>query len=183
VEILPALGEWDLYNQFKKNEPWDSEHNKKLIEKMPEVFASPGKSAPPGHTYLQSFAGEGAYIRVQPDGRPLPGGVVRTPLQFTDGTSMTMIVAEAPEPVVWTKPDDLPFVGNVHGPNPPAVPKLGGPFPDGFHTIMGDGRVVFFPNDLSEASLRALITPDAGDKPGPDVDQAFSRDSQSRAKK
>ena len=28
-----------LYKQFKIDEPWDSDHNKKLIEKMPKFYA------------------------------------------------------------------------------------------------------------------------------------------------
>jgi hypothetical protein len=35
VELLPYLGEQALYNQFKRDEPWDSPHNRKLLSKMP----------------------------------------------------------------------------------------------------------------------------------------------------
>jgi hypothetical protein len=68
VALLPALGEEDLYKQFKLNEPWDSEHNKQLIAKMPKVFASPGKDAGVGKTYLRSFAGPKAFIPMLPGG-------------------------------------------------------------------------------------------------------------------
>ena len=30
-----------IYKQLKLDEPWDSDHNKKLVAKMPAVFASP----------------------------------------------------------------------------------------------------------------------------------------------
>src|SRR6478672_3893868 len=33
VQLLPYLEEGDLFNEFKTNEPWDSEHNKKLLAK------------------------------------------------------------------------------------------------------------------------------------------------------
>ena len=42
VAILPQLGYQNLYEQFKLDEPWDSEHNKKLLEKMPKVYAPVG---------------------------------------------------------------------------------------------------------------------------------------------
>ena len=45
VELLPFLEQGELYKQFKHDEPWDSEHNKKLIAKMPQVFAVPGSEA------------------------------------------------------------------------------------------------------------------------------------------
>src|SRR5262245_25506596 len=41
VHVLPFLGEQDLYNEFHLNEPWDSEHNKSLIARMPAVFKNP----------------------------------------------------------------------------------------------------------------------------------------------
>src|SRR5207253_5726964 len=40
VALLPYLEQDNLYKQFKLDEPWDSEHNKKLIARMPKVFAS-----------------------------------------------------------------------------------------------------------------------------------------------
>ena len=38
VQLLPYLGEEKLYKEFHLDEPWDSEHNKKLIARMPDVF-------------------------------------------------------------------------------------------------------------------------------------------------
>ena len=41
VQILPYLGHQELYNRFRHNESWDSEHNRKLFEHMPDVIADP----------------------------------------------------------------------------------------------------------------------------------------------
>ncbi len=41
VMILPYIDQDQLYKQFHLDEPWDSEHNKKLIDKMPQIYASP----------------------------------------------------------------------------------------------------------------------------------------------
>jgi RNA polymerase sigma factor (sigma-70 family) len=47
VAILPYLADYDgltredLHKAFRLDEPWDSPHNKKLLERMPAVFASP----------------------------------------------------------------------------------------------------------------------------------------------
>jgi hypothetical protein len=41
VHLLPFLGEVELYSQFHLDEPWDSDHNKKLILKMPDVYRCP----------------------------------------------------------------------------------------------------------------------------------------------
>jgi hypothetical protein len=194
VQLLPYLGEDALYKQFNLKEPWDSEHNKKLVEKMPKVFESPGKKAPAGQTYLRSFTGYFAFLPAPLPGpkgaRPTPPFPNQPPGSFargqsvagvTDGLSNTLAVAEAAEPVEWTRPDDLLFRGYIPGsPNSPPLPKLGGPFPGGFHGLMADGRVLFFPADLSQPSLGALITAHAGDDFGPDAEKLIWPEGRSR---
>ena len=41
VAILPYIDQHGLYKQFHLDEPWDSEHNKPLMAKMPAVYRSP----------------------------------------------------------------------------------------------------------------------------------------------
>ena len=61
VAILPFLGQGELFNEFRQDEPWDSPHNKALIAQMPAVFAIAGETAPqPGHTFYRGFSGAGA---------------------------------------------------------------------------------------------------------------------------
>ena len=38
VEILPYLEQNELFKAYKMDEPWDSPNNKKVLEKMPNVF-------------------------------------------------------------------------------------------------------------------------------------------------
>ena len=49
VAILPYLDyeEAELYKQFHLDEPWDSEHNKALIAKMPVYFRDPHAAKKP----------------------------------------------------------------------------------------------------------------------------------------
>ena len=60
VMILPYIEQDNLYRQFKLDEPWDSEHNKKLIPLMPKVYADPRGPAEPGKTYYKVFVGKDA---------------------------------------------------------------------------------------------------------------------------
>ena len=46
VAILPYVEQQALYNKFKLDEPWDSPHNKALIEEMPAVYACPSGKKP-----------------------------------------------------------------------------------------------------------------------------------------
>ena len=101
VHLLPYLEHVHLYNQFKFDEPWDSDHNKKLIEKMPEIFKSPGVDDA-GKTTVHVFTGPGA---------PFAGDKTPGLREFTDGTSVTILaVLAGPETAdVWTKPGGLDF--------------------------------------------------------------------------
>src|SRR5262245_7993862 len=38
VHILPYLEEDKLYQEFKLDEPWDSDNNIKLVDRMPKVY-------------------------------------------------------------------------------------------------------------------------------------------------
>jgi RNA polymerase sigma factor (sigma-70 family) len=74
VALLPYLEEQELYRQFKLDEPWDSPHNKKLLSKMPAVFAPPGvKTRQPFSTFYQVFVSTPSR---RGGGRPgMPGGM------------------------------------------------------------------------------------------------------------
>jgi hypothetical protein len=162
VAILPYLGEDDLYNQLRKDEPWDSSHNLKLLARMPKQFAPvAGKTKEPHTTFYQGFIGPGNPAEATIwENRQAPGGGTTRGirlLEIRDGTSNTLLVVEAGEPVPWTKPADLPY-----DPKKP-LPKLGGQFADGFHAVFGDGFVRFIPRKTPEATLRALITRSGGE--------------------
>ncbi|MBC7852534.1 MAG: DUF1559 domain-containing protein [Pirellulaceae bacterium] len=105
VYLLPFLEEAPLYEEFHLDEPWDSEHNKKLISKMPKIFASP--SLP------EELAKKGMASYVGPVGeKTIFAGSEATSLQkILDGTSNTLAIleADAEHVVIWTKPDDLPI--------------------------------------------------------------------------
>jgi len=152
VLILPFLDRQDLYQQFHLDEPWDSEHNKKLIAKMPAVFrGDPKDGVPEGHTTVIVFTGEGT-----------PFGMEKAPSfrDFTDGTSNTIaFVAAGPDKAVpWTKPQDLPF--------DPANPiaALGKISDRGFIVALFDGSVHRLPKNIPAATLKALITHASGEK-------------------
>ncbi len=177
VAILPYIEQDSLYKQFNLNEPWDSPHNLPLVAKMPKIYALPGATAQPGYTYYRVFVGHGAAFdeprrREVPDDANNPGGIAPgadapltrgvSPNEFTDGTSETILVAEAANAVPWTKPDELPYDPNA------ALPPLGGHFSSSFVVALADGSYRVIPKNISQATLRAAITRDAGDIPGPD---------------
>jgi RNA polymerase sigma factor (sigma-70 family) len=144
VLLLPYLGEKSLFKEFHLDEPWDSAHNKKLLEKMPAVYAPVGGSPKEAHaTYYQVFAGTGTMFDD-------PRGVrIR---DIADGTVLTAMLVEGAAPVPWTRPADLEYASDK------ALPKLGGLFKEGFHLVTADGFVRFLKRQTNEKLIRALIT-------------------------
>ena len=160
VAILPYIEENQLYKQFKLDEPWDSDHNKKLIPMMPKVYGPPDKDINTnGHTYLRAFAGNGAFMPLNTTTKGQAGQMARgTKLwEVADGTSNTLMVVEAAEAVIWTKPDELEF--KPDGP----LPKLGGVFRDGMNVLLCDGSTRWVKGEIPPATLKALITTSGGE--------------------
>ncbi len=145
VLILPQLGYEALYKQFKFDEPWDSEHNKRLLTKMPTVYATPGLTkSGSSETYYRVFVGNGAgfdWIF----GMKLPGS-------FPDGTSNTLMCTIASTSVPWSKPDEMEF-------DPEKDPtKLFGALPNGQPQIVTvDGTVRTLKKLPSKETLSLLI--------------------------
>lgn len=149
VALLPYLGEGELYKQFKLNEAWDSAHNKKLIARMPKVYAAPGRKAvEPGITYYQVFVGPKTLFRFPDVGSRI--------YSIKDGTSNTFLVAESSKAVPWTKPEDMEATDK-------ALPKLGGQFKGFLHVAFFDGSVMRIKANLPERVLRPFITPSGGE--------------------
>jgi prepilin-type processing-associated H-X9-DG protein len=154
VMLLPYVEQDNLFRQFHLDEPWDSEHNKKLVEKMPRIFEVPGRPVKAGHTHYRTFVGEKGSWKKYDDTLTVAG--------IPDGTSNTWMIAEAEEAVIWTKPDELPADGKT-------PPKLGKFFSGGFNVAFWDGSVRYFAK-MPKAALK-FIDPNDGEVIGPDDDK------------
>jgi hypothetical protein len=150
VAILPYLGEKqrELYKQFKLDEPWDSEHNKELLDKMPAVYKSPAAKDKTTTTYYQVLTG--------PD-TVFAGNQGMKLIQITDGTSNTILAVKAGEAVPWTKPADV-----VYDAKKP-LPKFGGVSKTGFHILLCDASRWLVRPGFNEQTLRGAITPRGGE--------------------
>lgn len=159
VLILPYIDEQALYVQFKLDEPWDSPHNIKLLEHMPKVYAPVGvKTKMPHTTFVQALVGKDTCFPTLLNKDSPFGAVSLTLLGITDGTSNTIGVVEAFEPVPWTKPADLEYDAKK------PLPRMGGgQFESGFHSGFMDGTVRWVSKNVDEKTLRAFITARGGE--------------------
>jgi hypothetical protein len=144
VRLLPYLESNNLYDEFRMDEPWDSEHNKKLINRMPPVFRSAGSEAGPGMTH---------YLTVRGKDTIFPGAEGVKMAQIRDGSSNTIMIVEASEQaVIWTKPDDFEY-----DPDNPIRGLIGSLRPGGFNAAFADGSCRFLPKDTDAETLRRLF--------------------------
>ena len=149
VHLLPYLGEEELYKEFKLDEPWDSEHNSKLVSRMPRVYANPNLSEPGKTNYLAIVHEDSVFMADQ--GRKMA--------TITDGTSNTILIVEANAEMAmpWTAPGDLlledgkPFGG------------LGRMRPGIFLALFADGSVRAISNQLPVEQVREMVTKSGGD--------------------
>ena len=148
VLILPYLEEQALYSQFKLDEPWDSSHNRPLMDLMPETYESPSSGPEQSSTTFYQM----------PVG---PGTVFSDPTKKVSGRSFQglrnvifVVEADSDRAVNWTEPQDLPF-----DPNKPAQGvghlRSGGIF----LVLHGDGSVSPLASDTDPATLRLMFAP------------------------
>ncbi|HEX3147430.1 MAG TPA: hypothetical protein VHR66_05060 [Gemmataceae bacterium] len=76
---------------------------------------------------------------------------------FSDGTSNTLLLVEAGEPVPWTKPENIEF-------DPDQPFQLKGLFNDGFRACLADGSRRFIKHDIGEQKLKAAVTRNGNEK-------------------
>ena len=155
VHILPYVDEQALYDQFHLDEPWDSPHNKKLIEQMPEAYRSPHSKAKAGKTtYLGVGGADGIFVRPQPGG--MTGIGIR---EVTDGTSNTVITVEVTDKraINWTRPGD--FAPRKEDPQQ----GLRVDQRRGMSLAFSDGSVQSIPKTTPKETLMSLFTKAGGE--------------------
>jgi hypothetical protein len=141
VAILPFLEEVELYEKFKLNEPWDSDHNRELLAEMPEFLKTTDELTEAGKT-----------VWSRPTGEKFIGSCSRF-REITDGTSNTiLIIGTTPEAAVhWTQPADLK-------PNPEKISE--GIFSEIQTTTiaaMADASGMKFSDDTTDETLSLLL--------------------------
>ncbi|MBX3413409.1 MAG: DUF1559 domain-containing protein [Pirellulales bacterium] len=148
VALLPYLGEEEkaLYGEFHLDEPWDSEHNRTLLARMPKVYAGPAPDV------VGASSTEAALYAVVGPHTMFPefGGTKIS--QVKDGTNNTILLVESMRHVPWTRPEDIPLREDGHPRDP-----LGGWHALGFHVLMADGSILFLEEKVVRDELPRML--------------------------
>jgi hypothetical protein len=146
VAILLGVHQRSLYEEFHLDEPWDSDHNKTLISRMPLVYQglNPKLNAA-GKTRFVVPVAPGTMF--PPDGHKI---VLDRKAAENSGRIMAIEVNED-SAVIWTKPDDLNLDMNK------PMDRLVQPGQDFFRALMADGKVRQFRLTIEPAKLAAMF--------------------------
>ena len=145
VHLLPFLDQKPLYGRFKLDEPWDSEHNRALLEFMPEIFQSSPEAV--STTRVRVLSGKGSLFATG-----------QRWMQPPDGILNTIMVLETGDPFEqeWTKPDTEIEISSLD------YPRLFGNEKE-VKTLLGSGQLLRFTADAPSAIFRALATADGSE--------------------
>jgi hypothetical protein len=139
-----------LYKEFRLDQPWDSEHNRKLIPRMPAVLRSPFSKAEPGRTtYVVPVGNETVF----------PGRKGIEFREITDGLSNTIMLVEVDDEhaVIWTRPEDL----SIDNKRPTAgLLNISG---TGYLAALCDGSVLVISPKSARQNLPAMFTRAGGE--------------------
>jgi hypothetical protein len=153
VELLPHLKSTEaqtLFDEYRMDEAWDSPHNKRLLDRMPDTFRHP--EADPAST-------NSSYFVLTGEDRIFDGTKSKRFADIKDGLANTLLVVEADRQIPWTKPED------IHIDKDAKVPPLGG-FSEGeFQVSLADGSVRKVSQSVSQDRLQSMILVDDGRVP------------------
>lgn len=103
VLILPYVGENELYEKIRLNEPWDSEYNQQFHLATPFVLTMPsgtfreiGEQITSGQTFYSVVVGPGTLF---------PQGQTVSLTDVKDGASNTILIVERTQSISWMAPD------------------------------------------------------------------------------
>lgn len=144
VHILPFLKQQELYEQFKLDEPWDNAHNRQLVEKMPDLYRTPGLTQP-GMTAIHVFVGEQTPFGDQGPRKP---ALSREEKKHT----LACLVAGPETATEWTRPGGIPF-------DPEAGMGVLGTLSlnVGVPVAFMDGVAMFFPPDMPADAFSPFV--------------------------
>jgi prepilin-type processing-associated H-X9-DG protein len=158
VLILPYIEQEALYKEFHLDEPWDSPHNRTLIDRMPPTYRCRSSSL------IRADAGKTTYLTPRGKSTIFPGSEGTKIQKITDGTSNTLFVVDASSDraVVWTRPDDWDVDPTVD------LKGIFGHHPGGTNFSFADGSVRFIKDTVDPKVMEKLLSRDGGEVVGSD---------------
>ncbi len=153
VLLLPQLGQQDLYQKLRLNEPWNSPHNSQFHRLRPEVFGNPW--------FTDSLTGETHVLAIVGPETVWPGRYSAKIADVVDGPSNSLqLVGYFEADIHWMEPRDVTsadVVEKVVAPVNPATQAWSGVL-----VAFVDAHVRLINKSIDRKILRALTSINGG---------------------
>ncbi len=164
VDLLPFLGEAELYDQYKRNEPWDSETNRMVLKRIPSVYRRHGQPESSTLTGIAAACGRGMVFEAPSElAESQVRGVNLSKMQ--DGSAFTIAILEAQKDIPWTKPEELVFDLKES-----ELPEFND---QNFYAGFADGTIARFPRTIKAPVLKAYLTTSGKDAKDMELDSVY----------
>ncbi len=161
--ILPFLGQQEIYDKYRFDEPWDGPHNSELATQPLAIF----NCATENRNHQRTASTTTSYVVVVGPETAWPGDRPIGISEITDGTADTLHVVEVQDSGIhWMEPRDLHVSQMATSINANAGQGISSVHSDGAHALKCDGAVWFLNQTLSMEQVRALLTRAGGDAVG-----------------
>ena len=157
VLILPFIEQKPLYNAYRFDEPWDGPNNRKLADRMPQIFQMPSEPTSTCMTNIVTIVGpETAF----------PGSNSTRLEDFADGLDNTILLAEITRSdICWLEPRDLRVEEMSFRANDSSKPSISSARRRGPYVVFADSiHTHQLSPSLHLETLKALTTINGGEK-------------------
>lgn len=148
VAILPFLGEQSLFDRFRLDQPWNSDHNLSLLDEIPDVYTCKKDSfgrTQAGHTLYQALVGEDTIIQATEPADDIADQARRRAI---------VMETDSHQAVFWTAPHDFDLSRDIT-----SIDEL---FLDNglLFLLFHSGEVTFLRENIKLSDLERLIERD-----------------------
>jgi prepilin-type processing-associated H-X9-DG protein len=164
VLILPFIDQTPLYGQLHLDEPWDSPHNRPLLDMEIPAYSCPSEEQTTDEAGNEVPKVMTNYLAVIGPETVWPAPDVCRFDDITDGNSTTILVVEvANSGIHWAEPRDLHVTQMAREVNPSAGMGLSSHHTGGTNVLRVDGSVRWIADDTPPEQLRAMLTRAGGE--------------------
>jgi prepilin-type processing-associated H-X9-DG protein len=157
VLLLPYLGQQDLYDRYRFDEPWDSPHNRTITDLAIGLYQCPAEAAT-----KQPLTN---YMMVVGPHTISSGSESRKIAEITDGLANTIMLVEVADSATWwAEPNDLHFDRLSYAINGSKRQGISSAHPHGANVAFCDGTVRFLEDSTNPQLVKALLTIDGGER-------------------